>query len=375
MPARKKGSIMLRNSLAVGAFCLTSLIACAETFPSEHLDAGPLQNPASNIDETPEFDFKVNAEVSLDRLRVGNSRYVLGESTFPRSDASRRYETVSEGQHPFATILSCSDSRVPAELIFDAGIGDLFVIRVAGNVADVDEIASIEYGADHLGTPVVVVMGHTACGAVTAVASGAELHGHLGELTNNIQPAVTNAQRENPKLAGDRLVTQSIRWNVRQAQSDLIENSETIRRLVSEGKVKVVGAIYDLHSGSVLWLGEHPDQARLLDPTNATTYSQFDTPAQPETFVTRTSPSHMKQSPETLTHDTTRGSSDHGSKDSHAGQAEDEPVDQTEAAPISKSERHGLMVPAMFMLGGVALSSTLVFLIRTRHPLPPAKSS
>lgn len=357
---------MFRNSLIAGAFCLTSLVARADTSP-DHSAASPDQHEAAaSAEVAPDPDATGGADASLDRLRDGNSRYVLGESTFPRADASRRYETVSEGQHPFATILSCADSRVPPELIFDAGIGDLFVVRVAGNVADVDEIGTIEYGTEHLQTPVVVVMGHTACGAVTAVANGAELHGHLAELTNNIQPAVANARRENPKLTGERLVTQSIRWNVRQAQSDLIEHSETIRGLVSAGKLKVVGAIYDLHSGSVLWLGEHPDQASLLNPTNASkTYDHFEAPAQVTTLAPGNPTLHARPTTPPSNHVKSTAHDEPAKDDSHSS-ATDETED-TEAA--TKAEKHGLMVPAMFMLGGVALSSTLVFVIRSRRPL------
>lgn len=94
-------------------------------------------------------------------LKQGNSRYVAGKQEHPNQDYLQRASTSSKGQHPFATVLSCSDSRVPVEIIFDRGVGEIFVVRVAGNVANVDEIASIEYAADHLGTPLVVVLGHT----------------------------------------------------------------------------------------------------------------------------------------------------------------------------------------------------------------------
>src|SRR5688572_3946938 len=112
-------------------------------------------------------------DASLMLLKEGNARYASGKSQHPHLDAERRSSTVSQGQEPFATILACSDSRDPVELIFDRGVGDLFVVRVAGNVAGISELASVEYGVGHLNTPLLIVMGHTKCGAVTAVVKGA----------------------------------------------------------------------------------------------------------------------------------------------------------------------------------------------------------
>ncbi|HQY87451.1 MAG TPA: carbonic anhydrase [Tepidisphaeraceae bacterium] len=387
---------MLRKKLIAGAFITTTAIAHADSPSTNQAEAAhDVAIPQVVSVDAPTKAEAPNSEDSLDRLREGNSRYVLGESTFPRADSTRRYETSEDGQHPFATVLSCADSRVPPELIFDTGIGDLFVIRVAGNVADTDEVATIEYGTGHLNTPVVVVMGHTACGAVTAVANGAELHGNLAELTDNILPAVASAKHENPKLSGERLVSQSIRWNVRQAQADLFERSETIRQLVTEGKVKVVGAIYDLHSGSVLWLGEHPDQAELLTSSDDNSFDKHASVASRQEFrptnlhdedrhdaksakSSKSSPADDSHSKSTKSHsaDDAHGlsadSSDHNSADEHAATEEGE-HGETEAT--TKAESHGLLIPAMFMLGGVALSSTLVFVIRTRRPLASAPKS
>jgi len=156
----------------------------------------------------------VSADDALAMLKEGNDRFAAGKSGYPNTAANRRQETASGGQHPFATVLSCSDSRVPVEYIFDRGIGDLFVIRVAGNVADTDEIATAEYGVDHLGTPVLMVLGHTRCGAVTAVATGAQVHGKLPQLVDNIVPAVRKAQTERPDLKGDALVNEAITNNI-----------------------------------------------------------------------------------------------------------------------------------------------------------------
>jgi carbonic anhydrase len=140
----------------------------------------------------------------------------------------------------------------------------VFVIRVAGNVADTDEIGTIEYGVGHLGSPLVVVMGHTKCGAVTAVVDGAKVHGHIGQLVENIGPAAQKARAANPDLKGPALVSEAIAANVWQSVEDLILKSDEVREKVAEGKVQVVGAVYDIHSGNVQWLGEHPQQSTLV---------------------------------------------------------------------------------------------------------------
>jgi carbonic anhydrase len=198
-------------------------------------------------------------------LQEGNLRYVAGKSIHPNTNPARREATVKDGQHPIASILSCSDSRVPVETVFDQGIGDIFVIRVAGNVCNVDEAGSIEYGAEHLGTPLLIVLGHTQCGAVTAVATNAELHGNIVPLVAGIRPAVAKAQKEHPDLHGNDLVPAAIEANVWQAIDDLFKNSPIVRTRVKEGKLKVIGAEYDLETGKIRWLGEHPQINRLMN--------------------------------------------------------------------------------------------------------------
>jgi len=197
-------------------------------------------------------------------LAIGNQRYAAGSPVYPNLDQRRRMETASQGQHPLATVITCSDSRVPAEAIFDRGIGDIFVIRVAGNVADTDEIATAEYGVDHLGTPLLVVLGHTKCGAVTAVATGAEVHGNLPKLVDNIIPAVQKAKAKNPQATGDALVAEAITMNIWQAIEDMFVHSDVIKGKAKAGSLKVVGALYDIETGKVSWLGSHPREAELL---------------------------------------------------------------------------------------------------------------
>jgi len=210
----------------------------------------------------------INPEQALNKLEEGNSRYVADNCLHPNADASRRSETAIEGQSPFATVIACSDSRVPVEILFDQGIGDIFVIRVAGNVCDVDEVGSIEYGVDHLNTPVCVVLGHTGCGAVTAVCTNAEVHGSIPALVDNIGPAVERARRKYPDLDDKNLVPHAVKYNVYQGIDDLFKSSPAVRDRVRKGTLKVVGAIYDLESGSVKWLGTHPDQSQLLAYTS-----------------------------------------------------------------------------------------------------------
>ena len=139
-----------------------------------------------------------------------------------------------------------------------------FTVRVAGNVADTDEIATLEYGVGHLHTPLLVVLGHEKCGAVTAVATEAELEGSLPELLDNIEPAMAEARRLHPGLTGESLVPFVVRANVMQAIKDLLTRSPVARELVAGREVAIVGAIYDLASGKVNWLGPHPEEATLV---------------------------------------------------------------------------------------------------------------
>lgn len=218
--------------------------------------------PLTQADAAPPAAQKTSEE-ALQVLKEGNARFAAGKARIFHADQARRAETAG-GQAPFATVLACSDSRVPVELLFNQGIGDLFIVRVAGNVADTDEIGSLEYGVGHLKTPLLVVLGHTRCGAVTAVAQGASLHGSIPPLVDNILPALKKAREEKPGAQGDALIAIAIRKNILQALQDIITRSDEVRGLLRRGTLKVIGALYDIETGSVLWLGEHPDQKRFL---------------------------------------------------------------------------------------------------------------
>jgi carbonic anhydrase len=205
----------------------------------------------------------ISADEAARILKEGNGRYIDGKSRHPHQDRERRALTAGQGQHPLATVLTCSDSRVPAEIIFDQGIGDIFVIRVAGNVAATDEIGSIEYAVDHLGTPLVVVLGHSQCGAVTAVVDGDKLPPNIAALVAPITPAVDKAREDNPEASKDVLLNAAIKNNVWQAIADMLRASPIIREKVRDRHVRVVGALYEIDSGQVQWLGPHPEQDRL----------------------------------------------------------------------------------------------------------------
>lgn len=200
----------------------------------------------------------------LQQLKGGNERFLTGRRLLPNQKSARLKETAAKGQHPYVTILSCSDSRVPLEHMFDAGFGDLFVVRVAGNVADDDEIGTIEYGVGHLHTPLLLVLGHTKCGAVTAVAKGESVHGKIPVLVDNIVPAVEKARVKCGSDFTPAMVQCAIELNIWQSVKDIMEGSHEVRDLVKEGKLKVVGAMYDIETGKVDWLGEHPAQAALI---------------------------------------------------------------------------------------------------------------
>lgn len=229
----------------------------------------------------PALAHKPSPDEALAKLKAGNARFVAGTPSHPHCSAERLIQAGKESQadHAVATILGCSDSRVPLERLFDAGVMDLFVIRIAGNVVDVDEAGSIEYGLAHVKTPLLVVLGHTQCGAVTAVTDAVQGHGHALErnippLVENIAPAVKRAMAQHPEAKGKAVVPFGIEENVWQGIEDLFLNSPATRELVKSGKVKVVGAIYDVGTGKINWLPEAKTTELLAkaeaDPKRAT---------------------------------------------------------------------------------------------------------
>jgi len=206
---------------------------------------------------------KAKAGDVLKMLKEGNERFYTGKAKYPHTDSGRLGQAGEEdqGDHAWATVLTCSDSRVPAEIIFDAGIMDIFVIRVAGNVCNTDEIGSIEYGLAHVHTPVFVMLGHTQCGAVTAVSKVLQGESHRFErnippLIKKIYTAVERAKNIYKDVQGDEIIEYAIEENVWLGIEELFRKSPVTRELVRAEKVKVVGAIYEVGSGKVRWLEE-----------------------------------------------------------------------------------------------------------------------
>lgn len=206
---------------------------------------------------------KVSPAEAIEILKNGNARFVEWKASHPNADKIK-LEELSKGQKPFVTINGCSDSRVPPEVIFDQGLGDLFVVRTAGNVSATDQIGTIEYGTEHLGTRLVVVLGHTKCGAVTAVAKGEHVHGNIPALVSSIVPAVKKVKSAHGNEEHSKWLNEAITENAYESIANILKKSETVRELVLSGKVKIVAAIYDMDSGKVKFLGEHPEQLRLL---------------------------------------------------------------------------------------------------------------
>ncbi|NPV63045.1 MAG: carbonic anhydrase [Methanotrichaceae archaeon] len=189
----------------------------------------------------------VSADQAMQMLVEGNERFASGNATHPHQSSLRLAE-VTSGQHPFAIVVGCSDSRVPPEIIFDQGIGDLFIIRTAGQVLDDAAVASIEYAVEHLGVPLVAVLGHDSCGAVTAVVAGGDAPGHLGSLVEAIQPAVDEARAE---VGEDQILNQSIDNNIFNIVQQIESSEPVLAEYVADGRLQVVGARYHLETGAV----------------------------------------------------------------------------------------------------------------------------
>lgn len=194
----------------------------------------------------------MNGKQALDKLLEGNRRYLAGECAGEERHAEKRAATVC-GQDPFAIVLGCSDSRVPPEIIFDSGIGELFVVRVAGEVAGDQVLGSIEYAAEHLHTPLLLVLGHTNCGAVTAaVASAGEEEGHIGAVLCELCEAVEASKNSCTEEDGDdEIVLAAVKENALMIARRLRESEPILRKLVDNGSLLVEAALYDIESGTV----------------------------------------------------------------------------------------------------------------------------
>ena len=192
----------------------------------------------------------IPVEKAIGNLVEGNRRFVSGKLARKDLGRDKREDLLANGQHPFAVVVTCSDSRVPPELLFDQALGDLFVIRVAGNVLDSVSLGSVEYAVDHLHTPLVVVLGHENCGAVHAAVEGGEAPGSIGAITALIQPSVDKARAMG--LDGHELCGKAEDENIRATLEDL-KQSPVVSHLVAGGRLTLVGAKYFIGSGEVVF--------------------------------------------------------------------------------------------------------------------------
>jgi carbonic anhydrase len=242
------GFLARRNVLKLAGGFAASLAASGIYSPG----AVAKEKPAKEKKAPPKPENTVSPDAALDRLMKGNGRYVDGVSK--RHDFRHEREALAKGQNPFAGILSCADSRIAPEYAFDTGRGDLFVCRVAGNFANEDTIASFEYAIHVLNTPLLMVLGHEACGAVDAaiasIRDNSTLPGHLPSLVEALSPAVREAMKQSGSELGN-----AIRQNVVLNVEKLKTATPIISKAVEDGKVKIVGGIYSLGNGRVELLG------------------------------------------------------------------------------------------------------------------------
>jgi carbonic anhydrase len=187
----------------------------------------------------------ISPDAGFAKLMTGNARFAKGRASHPNQGAGRRAE-VAKGQKPFAIVVGCSDSRTSPEIVFDQGLGDVFVTRLAGSIVDDAALGSIEYGVDHLGASLIVVLGHEKCGAVEAALKGGRVPGKMGAFVKPILPAVRTVKR-----AGNPTLDAAINENARRIAAGLCARSRILSCGVKAGTLKIVAARYDLHTGCV----------------------------------------------------------------------------------------------------------------------------
>lgn len=205
----------------------------------------------------------ISAQQALERLQEGNRRFVAGQPDNAQSRSPARRAALAGGQAPFACIVGCSDSRVPLELVFDQGLGDLFVIRVAGNIVLDSEMGSVEFTVAEFDTPLVVVLGHSNCGAVTGAVRALEqpldgMPAALRSIVEQVKPAVDDVIAAGGGDDRARLIDEAVRTNVRNSVQQLCRGSELLGPRVEEGRLRIVGAEYMLENGTVEFFDTTP---------------------------------------------------------------------------------------------------------------------
>src|SRR5437588_1694876 len=249
---------LLSNFIVVGLFTAIQFVRAADPAHSDQ----PVVSPAQAIARLKEGNSRFTAGNAQHPHESTDERHYMANNSYENADmiflgmtaeqAAKRRAELTKNQHPFATIVSCSDSRVPPEIVFDQGLGDLFVVRVAGNVIDDHSLGSVEYSVDHLAVRLIVLPGHQRCGAVKptrdTLAAKAEAPAHIQSLVTAIQPAVEATAQ------GDLEAT--VRENVKNVVQALRSSAPLLKAKVDSGELKVVGAYYSLDTGSVSFLEE-----------------------------------------------------------------------------------------------------------------------
>lgn len=248
------------------SICFTSLLlstalilnGCgSQTLPSSDQQSSYGENPSvQQVTAVPVYkrtEIISSPDEAKQLLLDGNGRFTSGKPLSKDLSSTRRADLMRNGQHPFAVIVSCSDSRVPPELLFDQALGDIFVVRVAGNIITPVELGSIEYAVEHFKTPLVVVLGHEECGAVTAAVHGGETRGSIGAIIEKIKPSVDSAKAMG--LTDKDLIDLSTDINTQNALID-ISKSPIIKEGVEVNQVKIIGFKYDLDEGNLKFIDE-----------------------------------------------------------------------------------------------------------------------
>lgn len=238
---------MRQTTFAIG------LVSLAFAVSASAVAQTPASTEAKKVPrvQTSESQAALTPASALEKLKKGNARFFETEKNMRNRDWLAKVSATAGGQYPFAVILACMDSRAPIEIIFDQGIGDVFGIRIAGNIVNDDVLGSMEYATKVVGSKLIVVLGHTSCGAVKGAIDGAKL-GNLTELLAKIRPAVSASGPGSSK--DDAYVTKVTEANVSQAMKEIREKSPTIKAQLDAGTVGLVGAIYDVSTGKVTFL-------------------------------------------------------------------------------------------------------------------------
>lgn len=245
----KRNAILKKLSLALvaGLISTAAFTGCSSKTTETKDEA---KEATATVDDSKLHEEGVTAEDALNALKEGNKRFVDGNLSEKDLSKEVRVDISQNGQHPFATVITCSDSRVAPELLFDQGLGDIFVVRDAGNVAGAIETASVEYAVEHLKTPLVVVLGHEKCGAVGAAIEGGELTPNLQEIANKIKPSIDKVKAENKDAEEKEFAKEVEEENAKETVNELLK-SHVIKELVDSGKVKIVAGRYHIESGEV----------------------------------------------------------------------------------------------------------------------------